>query len=58
MPRICNLKYGVPTKNAIAFHNGSNDDYYFIIKELAEKFKSQFTCLRKNTEKLITLHFQ
>ena len=26
----------------------------FIIKELAEEFKKQFTCLRENTEKYTT----
>ena len=25
--RICNLKYSVPKKSPIAFHNGSNYDY-------------------------------
>ena len=51
---ICNLKYSVPKKVPIAFHDGSNDDYHLIIKELAEEFKTQFTCLRENTEKYIT----
>ena len=51
---ICNLKYSVPKIFPIVFHNGSNDDYHFIIKELAEEFKKQFTCLRENTEKCIT----
>ena len=32
-PSICNLKYSVPKKIPIAFHNGSNHDYHFIIKE-------------------------
>ena len=36
---ICNLKYSVPKKIHIAFHNGSNYDYYFIIKTFAEEFK-------------------
>ena len=35
-------------------HNGSNYDYHFIIKELAEQFKKQFTCLGENIEKYIT----
>ena len=35
---ICNLKYSVPKKIPIVFHNESNYDYHFIIKELAEKF--------------------
>ena len=49
---ICNLKYIVPKK--IIVHNGSNYDYHFIIKELGEEFKKQFTCLGENTEKYIT----
>ena len=32
---ICNLKYSVPKEIPITFHNGSNYDYHFIIKELA-----------------------
>ena len=60
--RCCaqNLRYSV-TQNTvcqkkipIVFHNGSNYDYHFIIKELAEEFKKQFTCLEENTEKYIT----
>ena len=35
---ICNLKYTVPKKSPIVFHNGSNYDYHFIIKELAKEF--------------------
>ena len=42
---ICNLKYSVPKKMLIVFLNGSNYDYDFIIKELAEEFKKQFICL-------------
>ena len=44
---ICNLKYSV-----------SNYEYHFIIKELAEEFKKQFTCLGENTVKYITLQLQ
>ena len=52
---ICNLKYSIPKKIPIAFYNGSNYDYHFIIKKLAEKLKKkQFTCLGENTEKCIT----
>ena len=32
----CNLKYSVSKKIFMVFHNGSNCDYHFIIKELAE----------------------
>ena len=41
-------------KKILVFHNGSNYDYHFIIKELAEEFKRQFICLGENTEKYIT----
>ena len=50
MRSICNLKYSVPKKIPIAFHNESNYVYYFIMKELAEEFKKQFTCLGENTK--------
>ena len=52
--KLCNLKYILPTKIPIAFHNGSNYDYHFIIKELAQEFKTKFTCLGENTENYIT----
>ena len=37
-------------KVPIPFHNGSNYDYHFIIKELEEEFKKQFTSLGGNTK--------
>ena len=40
---ICNLIYSVPNKIPIIFKK----DDQFIIKELAEKFKKQFTCHRE-----------
>ena len=51
---IFNLKYSVLEKILISFHNGSNYDYHFVIKELAEESKRQFTCLGENTEQYIT----
>ena len=44
----------MPKKNPVAFHNRSNYDYQFIIKELAVELKNKFICLRENTEKYIT----
>ena len=32
---ICNLKFNVPNEILASFHNSSNYDYYFIIKESA-----------------------
>ena len=52
---ICNLKYSVPKKVSIAFHNGTKYDYHFIIKELANKSEKQFTCLGENTKKIHSL---
>ena len=48
---ICNLRYSVPKGIPIVFHNGPNYDYHFIIKELAEEVKKQFTCSGENTKK-------
>ena len=47
--------YSEPKKISIVFRNGSNYDYHFIIKELAEEFKKQFTYLGESTEKYITI---
>ena len=33
---ICNLKYSVPKKIPVVFHDKLNYNYHFIIKELAE----------------------
>ena len=36
------ITFSVPKKSTIDFHNGSNYDFHFIIKVLAEEFKKQF----------------
>ena len=36
--RICNLKYSVPKKIAIVFHNGSNYGYHSIIKQFFKNY--------------------
>ena len=51
---IWNLKYSIPKKIPRVFHNGSNYDYHFIIKELAEEFLKKLTCLGENIEVYIT----
>ena len=48
------MKYNVPKKIPIVFHNGSNYDHHFVVKELPEEFNKQFTCLEENTKKYIT----
>ena len=45
---ICNLKLSVSKKIYIVFNNGSNYDYDFIIKELADEFeKTIYLFMRK-----------
>ena len=51
--KACNLECSVPKKIPVVFHYGSSYDYHFIIRELAEEFEHQFTCLGENTEKCI-----
>ena len=38
---IRNLKYNIPNKIPVVFHNESNYDYHFIIKVLANQFESE-----------------
>ena len=52
---ICNLKYNVPKKIHIVFHNGSNYDYYFIIKVLAEELKKTIYLFRRKYRKIHNL---
>ena len=51
---ICNLNYKIPREIPVVFHNRYTQDYHFIIKQLAKKFKGNFDCLGGNTEKYIT----
>ena len=37
----------------MVFHNRSNYDYNFIVKQSVEEFKGQFKCLGENTEKFM-----
>ena len=44
----------MPNEAHVVFQNGSNYDYHFIIKELANYFERKFECIRANTEKYKT----
>ena len=46
---ICNLKFNVLNQIPVVFHNDSDYDYHFIIKELAKEFERKFECLEENT---------
>ena len=46
------------SRYSIVFQNGFYYNYHFIMKQLAEEFGKQFTCLGENTEKYKTFHFQ
>ena len=41
----------MPNEIPVIFDNGSNYDYHFMIKELANEFNGKFECLGENTEK-------
>ena len=45
MHSICNLEKSVPKKILMVSHDGSNYDYHFVKKELAEEFIKQFASL-------------
>ena len=51
---LCNLIFNVPNEIPVVFHNGSNYDYHFIIKELENEFEEQFEYIGENTEKYKT----
>ena len=36
-----NLKYSIPKEIPVIFHNGSNYDYDFIMKELTKEFEGE-----------------
>ena len=44
----CNSKFNVPNEIPVVFHKGSNDDYHFIIKDLASDVEWKFECLGEN----------
>ena len=48
---LSNLRFNVPNGNSVVFHNGSNCDYQFTIKEIANEFEGQFECVGENREK-------
>ena len=50
---ICNLKFSILKEIPIAFHNGSNHDYNFTIKKLAEEPEEKSNHFVENTEKYI-----
>ena len=53
---IYNLKFYVPNEILVVFLNGSNYDYHFIIKELANEFEGQFECLGEKKTRLFPSH--
>ena len=44
---ICNLRFIVLDESPVFSHNGSNHDYYFVIKDFANEFKKQTEYLGK-----------
>ena len=48
----------VPNEVPVVFHNSSNYDYHFLIKELANEFEGKFDCLGENTKSTKSFSFQ
>ena len=48
---ICNLRYSTQRDIPVVIHNGSNYDFHWIIKELAEEFRTEIQCIPKDKEK-------
>ena len=48
----------VPNEVPVVFHNSSNYDYHFLIKELANEFEGKFDCLGENTKSTKSFLFQ
>ena len=44
----CNLKYSLPKKIPITFHNGYNYGYHFAIKEVTEELEENYLFRRKH----------
>ena len=44
------LKYGITKQIPLIFHNESNYDCHFIIKEPGKEFEGEFNCLGENTK--------
>ena len=54
----CNLKFNVPNEIPVAFHNSSNYDDHFIIKELAKESKGDLNVLGKIQKSVKPFPFQ
>ena len=57
MQSICNLKFKVVNEIPVVFHNSSNYDYHFIIKEFTNEFEEQFECPGEKNYKDNYKHF-
>ena len=44
---ICNLEFNMPIDISVVCHRGSNCDYHFIIKKLANDFNENLNVLEK-----------
>ena len=55
---ICNLKFNVPNEIPVVFYRGSNYDYHFVIKDLANASEGQFECIREKKKNAKLFLFQ
>ena len=55
---IYNLKYSIPKKIPVLFHNEFNYHYHFYMRQLAKTFEGEYNCLEENKEKVKSFKFQ
>ena len=55
----CILRYSIPKEILVVFHNRSNYDYHFTIKELSKEFdEGELNCLAENIENTKSFQLQ
>ena len=53
-----NLRYSIPKEISVVFHNGSNFDYHYIIKDLAKMFERNLIVSEKIPKNIKPFQFQ
>ena len=55
---VCSLRFDVPNQIPVVFHNRSNYDYHFIIKELEMRSRGNLNVLGKTQKSANPISFQ
>ena len=52
------IRFNLPKKISVVFHNGSSYAYNFIVKKFSKKFEAKLECFGENIEKRKTFSAQ